>query len=162
MEKIESTVLYHCDFNGCNEKSWIGKGHDWKMCEIVFGVHPTTVHKISKESGKSVVVIQKKFHFCREHHGAKELVFRIIAEEFPGPIKNISTKGIIEDGLGCWITIHDCLTPGEHIKNFQLSYDVFMRVYRRFYFSLETKPTPYSSLYRRIETLKELSCQAIL
>lgn len=159
MEKIENTVMYYCDIIGCNEKSWLGKEFDWKMCEIVFGIHPTIVEKISKKTGKSVEVIQKKFNFCRSHLSIKEDLFYFIADEFPDPVEEkICTLPFLKDGLGCWITIHDCLTH-EPIKNFQLPYAEFANIFRRFT-SLLNRTHPLK--IAKVNNIKRLSCQARL
>jgi hypothetical protein len=148
MEKTESTTFYLCDYPDCKNKSWLGNGFDWKMCEIVLGIHPEILKGIKKP-----ILIQKKFHFCRDHYKMKDNLYIIISEEFPGPIKDICTHRYLEEKLGCWITIHDCLNLGEFIKNFQLTYSLFERIINRFCFVLEWAKES-SNLHRRMNSLK--------
>lgn len=161
MEKIESKTIYFCDYFDCKEKSWLGKGFDWKMCEIVFGIHPKIIKQIEETNKyKSLAVIQQKFHFCRAHHDAKDTLFRIIAEEFRGSIpQDICTLAYFQQGLGCWVTIHDCLVYAP-IKNFQFSYDIFEKIYRRF--SNSVSLGFQSFLNQMIDELKHISCEAVL
>lgn len=157
MEKSEGMIVYYCDFIGCNEKSWLGKGFDWKMCEIVFGVHPEIVKKINSQMGRSVRVIQDKLHFCKVHSGVKDNLFHFIADEFPN-VEKICTHALLKDDLGCWITIHDCLTH-EPIKNFQLPYAEFENIFRQFTRLLNRT---HHLKIARVERIKSLSCQAKL
>jgi len=117
--------IYICSHPGCKEENWLGKGFDWKMCEVVFGVHP----KVYKAMAEPVAVIQEKFNFCGIHAPIyKDALQSFLAEA--GEV--IVLDGALKEGLGCWVTIHDCLTH-EPIQNFQMSYQGFERVRRLFY-----------------------------
>ena len=125
--------VFYCDHPVCQTFSWLGNGPDWKMCEIVFGVHPKIRDK--RHWDGLTTMVQIKFHFCRQHHWYKEKIYQLIAQELEFHRSNgknglvLSREANFREGLGCWITFHDCLTPGEAIKNFQMPYESFSRIY---------------------------------
>lgn len=129
---------YLCNHISCQEKSWLGKGLDWKMCEIVFGVHTDIHTKMSKVFGKSVKLIRLATHFCRLHAATyKDIIFGLLTKNAKIPFElyllsredesDIIGDAYFKEGFGCFITIHDCLTH-EPIKNLQMPYNVFEKV----------------------------------
>ena len=156
----EQKIIYQCSHVGCIEKSWLGKNHDWKMCEIVFGAHPDVWNPAGRTQGTEigVVTIQSYFNFCVKHSEVyKDIILLLIANETKRVHKEIKVDALFREGYGCWITIHDCLSH-EPIKNFQIPYAVFREVF------LKLPPTmidrrrkssePY--LLKTIESLKNV------
>lgn len=120
----EKARIYKCCHVDCKEKSWLGKGYDWKMCEIVFGVDRKRI--ITRDTG--FVVIQKKVNFCGKHADFyKDIVYALLARLrfFSG---TVCGDAFYVNNLGCYITIHDCLRHSP-IQVFQMSYASFKEVY---------------------------------
>jgi len=152
------TEVFYCDHPGCQTISWLGNGSDWKMCEIVFGVHPKIIHKRHKEGGRNSIV-KVKLNFCREHHSKyREGLYYLIAKQVLKGAKITGQSCFIED-LGCWVTIHDCLSPGEPIKNFQLSYTIFEEIFNQF---MELSGWKDPAVVQKIMTLQDMPSSADL
>lgn len=130
MIRRERITYYQCDHPGCGEVSWIGKAWDWKMCEIVFGTHPKIIKKREEEHKTSI--IQEHYHFCRMHAPMYEdILYALMARAEYMAREEIVGSAYFEEGLGCWITIHNCLVVAP-IKNFQMGYEAFEQVHQSF------------------------------
>ncbi len=167
-EKKEN--IYLCNHVICEEKSWLGKGFDWKMCEIVFGVHTKIRTKMLKETCKSVKLIRLATHFCRLHAPIyKDMIFGLLARKAKIPLdlylmsreSNVIGDADFKEGLGCFITIHDCLTH-EPIKNLQMPYDVFEKVVSDFLPIIRTADDLDFRFLQKIKNLKQMRSTANL
>jgi hypothetical protein len=124
MSKDGGLGVYKCCHIGCKETSWLGNGSDWKMCEIIFGVHPQIIEKLYG----SPIVIEKKLNFCRNHASFyKDFIYSSLAKVgyFNG---RVCREAFYATGLGCFVTIHDCLVHSP-IQVFQISYGNFKRIF---------------------------------
>lgn len=157
MIKSEKITYYHCDHPGCQEVSWLGKGWDWKMCEVVFGTHPKII-KQRYEEGKATTVIQQYFHFCRAHAPVyEEILYALMARTAYLTDKQIIGDAFFREGLGCWITIHNCLANGIPIRNFQMDHETLSWLYEKFPV-VQIRNTPLEDIKR----LRELPYSADL
>ncbi len=118
--------VYICDHDSCKAISLGWYRQDNRMSKIVFGVHP----EMARQLKKFLVTQIEELHYCDVHIAIYQPPLIFLLQSIAGDIDKICADSGLKDGLGCWISIID--PSGRCTNNFQLSYEVFEKVYVSF------------------------------